>query len=135
MTSLLICQASFGISSVLCRQNTMSWARASDRQISTVACVFICNREAAIHDFEIQLVRLCLGKAPLSKFDPVIHTGKMNAEKVVACRHAWVRYATKNDRRIVEASNYKFAAGSSGGDVVPDEDPSNTWLQHHTQLQ
>ena len=82
-----------------------------------------------IHEFEIQLVRMCLGKAATSNFDPGIHTGKMTVEKIVACRDAWVRSATKRDKRIQEAAKYTFAAGSGGeGDAVGDEDPSSIRL-------
>jgi hypothetical protein len=53
-------------------------------------------REGLIREFEDQLTRLAMGKAPNAHFQPGVATGKMTEEKVLATRNAWARYLLRS---------------------------------------
>ena len=79
-----------------------------------------------LHDYEVMVIRLSMGKQPSQKFVPNCHTGKMNAEKLGMVKDSWVRYliSLHPDHDIVGLSSYIFTdkevgkQGSSFGDEV-----------------
>ena len=73
-----------------------------------------CVLQAWIRDYEVQLVRLSLGKPPSPKFTTGVHTGKMTAEKAGIVTDSWVRHLVKlnSDHNIVQLPSYQFSANA-----------------------
>lgn len=69
-------------------------------------CTYVLK--AFIHDHQVQLMRITLGKAPLPVFNPTVHTGKLTTEKLIALRDSWVRHVMKVCPEIVALTGYSF---------------------------
>jgi hypothetical protein len=65
-----------------------------------------------IRQFEDQLVRLAMGKAPNVHFNPGVTTGKLSTVKVEAARDAWVRHMVRSlpGVDIIGKTGYTFTA-------------------------
>jgi len=63
-----------------------------------------------IHDFEMQVTRMALGKKPLDVFDPDCATGKLTTEKLHTISDNWVKYLQNSLKHvnIFEATGYKL---------------------------
>ncbi len=63
-----------------------------------------------IHDWEMQVIRMALGKKPLDVFDPKCATGKLTLEKMHTISDSWVKYLqnTLKHVNIFEATGYKL---------------------------
>ena len=69
-------------------------------------CTYVLK--AFIHDHQVQLMRMTLGKSPLPVFNPTVHTGKMTTEKRIAPRDSWVKHVMKVCPEIVALTGYAF---------------------------
>jgi len=83
------------------------------------------RHEAAIHTFEIMLIRLAMGKQPSKAFDPHVHTGRLTLEKIATCRDAWVKHLmhSTSEPRIAELAKYTFTKSEdekAGGTLAED---------------
>ena len=78
-----------------------------------------------MHQYEIQFLRMALGKAATGVFAPGIHTGKMTEEKAIALRDSWVRYLARTfpDKDLLTVAGYSFAvqAGEDGQVAMEEE--------------
>lgn len=96
-----------------------------------------CSCKVWIHDFEVQLVRLSLGKPPTSTFIPGVHTGKMNADKIGIVTDAWVRHIARQhpDHNIAQLASYIFADKDVGNqDTLGDEVLTSLLVSQMTPL-
>ena len=106
-------------------EDVMSQTRASFEQQMCLAS----SKSAAtqlIRAFEVQLIRLCLGKAPAVTFLAGVATGKMSEEKVKKVKDMWARHVqgTLSHFKVSEATGYEFLVvdGDGPGTADLDED-------------
>ncbi len=78
-----------------------------------------------IYDFEIQLVRMAMGKLAAGSFSPEVHTGKLTEDKIAIIRDSWVRYLERKfpGKGIAALVSYSFKVveGEESSTKLSDE--------------
>lgn len=91
-------------------------------------------REGLIREFEDQLTRLSMGKAPNVHFQPTVATGKMTEEKVLATKSAWARYLVRSFPGIDILGKCGYVLDDDQGPEEKENEACDAWPTAWSQL-